>query len=188
MAVTLGKMSAVASTAFLVACSTVLPNGIPSKPQTADEFSIGLEDWYVGCQLDQFDPYGKLVEKAKCWTFVSYRGNSNLGIEMSVVTIFEVDQKRGPRLMTAPAFDTNICDEVPTQKAVDGKPIHRLPMKQQIEAVLSGQVYVREADNQWPQCNVYNQVTTTQGARRAYNRMMEKWAAMASVPKPEAKP
>lgn len=169
---------------ILIVALLVAPGCAPTAAQmqideaeTPDKFSIGQEDWQVGCQDDQKDPYGELTEKAKCWVSVTYNGRRNEGTSMMVEKLFEVNAAKGPVLVIDGALDTDLCDETPRSKAVDGVPIHNLPMSQQINRVLSGSVYVRETDRPWPYCNVYNQVTTVQGARRAYDRMMVSWNA-----------
>jgi hypothetical protein len=171
--------SALAGALFLSGC-VATPPSVTASPQplsTPDKFEIGQESWSVGCEPDQYDPYGKLVEKSQCWVLVSYFGSRNEGRTMTGEFIFKVDAAKGPYLVLPPALDTNICDEVPKRKAVDGKRIDGLPMSKQIEAVLNGSLYVREDDRPWPDCNVYNEVTTIAGARRAYERMMAKWNA-----------
>lgn len=134
------------------------------------------EKWSTGCQDDQKDPYGKLIEREKCWAMVSYHKTTEFGLPVGVATIFEIDH-RGPRLTQNSEFDADICEEKPTRIAVDGRRIDQLPMQQRIEAVLAGQRLVREADRSWPHCNVYNETTTVSGARQAYNEMTRLWAA-----------
>ncbi|MEX0753240.1 MAG: hypothetical protein WD073_09995 [Xanthobacteraceae bacterium] len=174
------KLLATACCLVVAGCVATTPdvsqNGAGAGVSNANDFTTGTDKWSVGCQDDQRDPYGKPVEKAKCWTFVTYNGQSNDGISMIVATIFEVSAAEGPRLVTPPALDTHVCGGTPRRKAVDGRRIDLLPMKQQIDAVLKGSMYVRETDRPWPYCNVYNQVTSLTGAKRAYDRMISLWS------------
>lgn len=165
---------AVLATSTLVSC--VAGPSTPTLQPSADPNAIyaGEERWDVGCQDDQTDPYGVKIEPAKCWAMVSFSGTRDEGLAVSAGTIFEVDAA-GPRLKKSEAFSTDVCDEYPVRRAVDGRRIDRLPMSKQIEAVTHGTVFVLEADRPWPYCNVYNEVTTTLGAKRAYERMMALW-------------
>lgn len=166
-------MKAIVTVTFL----TVALSACVADTYTPD-LSYADEKWSTGCQDDQYDPYGKLIEKAKCWAMVSYFQQSIDGLPIGVATIFEIDA-RGPRMTKNTAYDTDICDEVPIRIAVDGKRIDQLPMKDRIEAVLAGHRLVREKDRPWPYCNVYNEVTTVTGARSAYDEMVGLWASRA---------
>lgn len=133
-------------------------------------------NWSSGCQDDQLDPYGKLVERAKCWTMVSDFTRSDEGAPVGVKTIFEIDAK-GTRMVANRAYDTDICGEVPKRIAVDGRRIDTLPMPQRIDAALAGQRVTREKDRPWPYCNVMNETMSMVGARAAYDQMVAAWQA-----------
>ncbi|MDT6940771.1 hypothetical protein RI570_11490 [Brucella pseudogrignonensis] len=157
-----------------VGVAIVLIGCVANTPAPQQPSSLTGEKWSTGCQPDQKDPYGKLIERSKCWAMVTSFGQSDEGVAIGVATLFEVDHK-GPRLTSNPDLDRDLCDEKPVRMAVDGKRIDQLPMPQRIEAVLSGNRFTREKDRGWPHCNVYNETTTVKGARVAYNEMMTKW-------------
>jgi hypothetical protein len=164
---------------LLGGCSASAPTSIQAPSQAnPDEFVSGKESWSIGCQPDQKDAYGELVEKSKCWAMVTYDGDITQGLSMIADSVFEVNDAKGAVLVTPKPFDTDVCGEIPRRKAVDGRPIHDLPMPQQIAAVTAGNMYTRETDRPWPHCNVYNEHTGTTGAKRAFDRMMAKWSVM----------
>lgn len=133
------------------------------------------DTWTVGCQPDQADPYGKVVEKAKCFAMVSYLEPGDTA-PIGVATIFEIDA-RGARITTNPDLDPKLCPAKPQRMAVDGKRIDGLAMPQRIDAALSGARLTREKDRGWPYCNLMNETTTLSGARAAYEAMQAAWAA-----------
>ncbi|MGV1900752.1 hypothetical protein ACQZ6V_10725 [Agrobacterium sp. 22-3674b3] len=160
-------------TIFAVAVSLSSCDATSPTPTTIK--SALDESWSTGCQPDQLDPYGKRIENAKCWAMVSNFARSNEGTSIGVATIFEVS-KKGALLTSNHDLDGDLCDEKPTRIAVDGKRIDQLAMKDRIDAVLNGKRLTREKDRGWPYCNVYNETTTIDGARAAYQEMMEKWS------------
>ncbi|MBP2236285.1 hypothetical protein J2Z31_002799 [Sinorhizobium kostiense] len=165
------RTAALLTLTILAACQAAAPQQAPVPSSAWAE-----EKWSTGCQDDQRDPYGKLIEREKCWAMVSYHQTTDFGLPIGVATIFEIDH-RGPRLTQNSEFDADICDEKPIRVAVDGRRIDQLPMQQRIEAVLAGQRLVREADREWPHCNVYDETTTVSGARQAYDEMTRLWVA-----------
>lgn len=154
--------------ALLAGCSAAAMQSASTTTKQAE--------WTTGCQDDQIDPYGKLVERAKCWTMVSDFTRSNDGAPVGVDTIFEINAK-GARMVENTAFDTDICAEVPKRIAVDGRRIDTLPMPARIEAALAGQRVTREKDRPWPYCNVMNETMSMAGARAAYDQMVAAWRA-----------
>ncbi|WP_126010325.1 hypothetical protein [Georhizobium profundi] len=145
-----------------------------TPPNPAETSNWQREKWQTGCQDDQVNAYGEETSRAKCWAMVSDFSTSDLGMSIGVATIFEIDHN-GPRMTENRALDTEICDEVPTKIAVDGRRIDQLSMPQRIEAVINGQRLVRQKDRPWPYCNVYNETTTLSGARNAYDEMVRLW-------------
>ncbi len=135
--------------------------------------------WSVGCQSKHFDAYGKFVEGAKCWATLSetdpkYSIQEYIGRPMLVSRMFVVDSS-GPRLVKNKALDTDLCGDHPKRVAVDGVRIDRMPMKDQIARVVNGKRIVRERDNPWPYCAVFDETASLTGAKEAYDQMMMMW-------------
>ena len=175
-------VSSLALAASLAGCTSL--NGLPPDEQRTAENGFGKPKWNVLCETDQHDPYGKLTEKANCEVTVTYYsdpGAMNDWKDMSSAEpVFQIDAK-GSRLVMSPTFDADACPDHagPHRQSVDGKEIDQLPMPQRIQAVLTGSVYVREADNGFPDCNLYNEGTPLDGVGPAYQQMVAQWKAQA---------
>lgn len=149
-----------------------VPQTIQPQNQT---IATNQSKWNVGCQPDQRDPYGKLVERRKCWAMLTDFRQSNQGLTHGVESIFEVNHD-GPIIVMQRKRDADICDHrAPKKKAVDGRRIDHLSKEQQINAIRSGRVFVRETNRGWPYCNLNNTVAHIDGADRAYSDMMSQW-------------
>ncbi len=160
--------------AVLFAIAGCTPSHVsdPMKQKAPDE-------WKVGCQPDQIDPYGKLIERAKCWSMVSYFASTADGLPIGVATIFEVNSS-GARLVRNLAVDENVCGVGKTLRvSVDGKRIDQLSNSEQISSVVNGSRLIREKNRGWPYCNLYNETTTLTGASSAYSEMMRQWGAFS---------
>lgn len=142
-------------------------------------------EWSVGCQQQQYDAYGEKVGynggysgEKKCWVYVTDYETSNLGANMRVTKIFEVNN-RGARFVTPDKLDADTCDHpAPRKQAIDGKRIDTLSHSKKVALLKTGKRFTRESNRGWPYCNINNQTTRLSGGFEAYSEMMRQWKAL----------
>lgn len=132
-------------------------------------------EWFVTCDKKQTDEFGDKAGGQYCvLTVANYGGPSLIGLSYTLLdsNILIVDEK-GVR--PYPAYSDPLCGNKPKRLAVDNKRIDTLSHKEQVRAILAGNVYVREEQAQWPKCNFLSRATYLNGISAAYKRLMAQW-------------
>jgi hypothetical protein len=136
-------------------------------------------NWAIECNRTLTDKFGDVSKKPTCSATIQHEREKKEYVrygEIMFDPVFLIDE-RGLRL--GREFHSEPCRYGPARIAVDGTRIDTLPVDEQIKHLSNGRVLLRERQKSWPHCDLETYGWYLNGAKAAYETMMQMWPKFA---------
>lgn len=139
-----------------------------------DAVSAKTSDWSYSCYEGGTDQFGENRKIPYCIITVSNLGKSIIGNSYTISYANIINYTKLGTKILKPQPDSP-CDGIPKRIAVDGKRIDQLSDALQVKAMLTGKIYTREEQAEWPYCGIAAHAAYLNGFSEVYAKMMNEY-------------
>ena len=166
---------------FISGCQQNSSHIVPPQRNTDfwDSVSAKTSDWSYICDPGGPDQFGENKKTPYCTITVSNFGKTLIGNSYTISHANIIYYTKGTAKVIKPLSDSP-CDSSPKRIAVDGRRIDQLSDALQIKAMLSGKLYTREEQANWPYCGIAAHAAYLDGFSEIYQKMLNEYQARFS--------